>query len=202
MYKYFFCIRSLYGGNYVIPACHLALSLSERLRTRCAAAHTDRGDERRTNRPATSDRLAGRRAETHFTEAIKAAPQDYHAYADRGLVRALDERYEEARSDLTRASDLAPGMPTVEYNWAMYYKLQGQLDGAFAHFQNVLKKEPKNAWTLYGIATIYADRGETDPALDYLERAIAANPAVADAARAQDHFRSFHENARFQKLVQ
>ena len=141
-------------------------------------------------------------AETHFTEAIKAAPQDYHAYADRGLVRALDERYEEARSDLTRASDLAPGMPTVEYNWAMYYKLQGQLDGAFAHFQNVLKKEPKNAWTLYGIATIYADRGETDPALDYLERAIAANPAVADAARAQDHFRSFHENARFQKLVQ
>ena len=55
---------------------------------------------------------------------------------------------------------------------------------------------------MYGIATIYADRGETDPALDYLERAIAANPAVADAARAQDHFRSFHENARFQKLVQ
>ena len=140
-------------------------------------------------------------AETHFTEAIKTAPQDYRAYADRGLVRALDTRYEEARNDLTRASDLAPGIPAVEYNWAMYYKLQGQLDDALTHFQNVLKKEPKNAWTLYGIATIYADRGETDPALDYLERAIAADPTVADAARSQDHFRSFHENARFQKLV-
>ncbi|MDU2417977.1 TPR end-of-group domain-containing protein [Negativicoccus succinicivorans] len=140
-------------------------------------------------------------AETHFTEAIKAAPQDYHAYADRGLVRALAERYEEARNDLIRASDLAPEMPAVEYNWAMYYKLQGQFDGALTHFQNVLKKEPKNAWTLYGIATIYADRGETEPALNYLERAIAADPAVADAARAQDHFRSFHENERFQKLV-
>ena len=140
-------------------------------------------------------------AETHFTEAIKAAPQDYHAYADRGLVRALAERYEEARNDLIRASDLAPEMPAVEYNWAMYYKLQGQLDGALTHFQNVLKKEPKNAWTLYGIATIYADRGETEPALNYLERAIAADPTVADAARSQDHFRLFHENARFQKLV-
>lgn len=140
-------------------------------------------------------------AETHFTEAIKAAPQDYHAYADRGLVRALAERYEEARNDLIRASDLAPEMPAVEYNWAMYYKLQGQLDGALTHFQNVLKKEPKNAWTLYGIATIYADRGETEPALTYLERAIAADPTVADAARSQDHFRLFHENARFQKLV-
>lgn len=140
-------------------------------------------------------------AETQFTEAIKDAPQDYHAYADRGLVRALAERYEEARNDLTRASDLAPGMPAVEYNWAMYYKLQGQLDGALTHFQNVLKKEPKNAWTLYGIATIYADRDETEPALTYLERAIAADPTVADAARSQDHFRSFHENARFQKLV-
>lgn len=140
-------------------------------------------------------------AETHFTKAIKAAPQDYHAYADRGLVRALDGRYEEARNDLTRASDLAPEMPAVEYNWAMYYKLQGQLDGALTHFQNVLKKEPKNAWTLYGIATIYADRGETEPALNYLERAIAADPTVADAARSQDHFRLFHENARFQKLV-
>ena len=140
-------------------------------------------------------------AETHFTEAIKTAPQDYRAYADRGLVRALDTRYEEARNDLTRASDLAPGIPAVEYNWAMYYKLQGQLDDALTHFQNVLKKEPKNAWTLYGIATIYADRGETGPALDYLERAIAADPTVADAARSQDHFRSFHENARFQKLV-
>ncbi len=140
-------------------------------------------------------------AETHFTEAIKDAPQDYRAYADRGLVRALDARYEEARNDLTRASDLAPGIPAVEYNWAMYYKLQGQLDDALAHFQNVLKKEPKNAWTLYGVATIYADRGETDPALDYLERAIAADPTVVDAARSQDHFRSFHENARFQKLI-
>ena len=105
---------------------------------------------RRTpNKPSRNLRPLGGKA-SHFTEAIKAAPQDYHAYADRGLVLALDERYEEARSDLTRASDLAPGMPTVEYNWAMYYKLQGQLDGAFAHFQNVLKKEPKNAWTLYG----------------------------------------------------
>lgn len=140
-------------------------------------------------------------AETHFTEAIKVAPQDYRAYADRGLVRALAERYEEARNDLIHASDLAPGMPAVEYNWAMYYKLQGQLDDALTHFQNVLKKEPKNAWTLYGIATIYADRDETEPALNYLERAIAADPAVADAARAQDHFRSFHENTRFQKLV-
>lgn len=140
-------------------------------------------------------------AETHFTEAINTVPQDYHAYADRGLVRALTERYEEARNDLTRASDLAPGIPAVEYNWAMYYKLQGQLDDALTHFQNVLKKEPKNAWTLYGIATIYADRGETEPALTYLERAIAADPTVADAARSQDHFRLFHENARFQKLV-
>ena len=140
-------------------------------------------------------------AETHFTEAIKVAPQDYRAYADRGLVRALDGRYEEARNDLTRASDLAPGIPAVEYNWAMYYKLQGQLDDALTHFQNVLKKEPKNAWTLYGIATIYADRGETEPALNYLERAMAADPTVADAARSQDHFRLFHENARFQKLV-
>ncbi|MDU5396182.1 MAG: tetratricopeptide repeat protein [Negativicoccus succinicivorans] len=140
-------------------------------------------------------------AEMHFTEAIKAAPQDYRAYADRGLVRALNERYEDARNDLTQAAELAPGMPAVEYNWAMYYKLQGQLDNALAHFQNVLKKDPQNAWTLYGIATIYADRGATEPALDYLERAIATDPTVADAARTQDHFRSFHENARFQKLV-
>jgi len=64
-----------------------------------------------------------------------------------------------------------------------------------------LEKDPSNTWSVYGIATIYADQGEDTKALDWLEKAIKIDPSVKAVAAEQDHFERFHNNRRFKTLV-
>ena len=84
---------------------------------------------------------------------------------------------------------------------AMVYKLQGQLNESKQWFEKVLEKDPSNTWSVYGIATIYADQGDDTKALDWLERAIKIDPSVKSVAAEQDHFERFHNNERFNHLV-
>ena len=84
---------------------------------------------------------------------------------------------------------------------AMVYKLQGQLNESKQWFEKVLKKDPSNTWSVYGIATIYADQGDDTKALDWLEKAIKIDSSVKAVAAEQDHFERFHNNARFKTLV-
>ena len=84
---------------------------------------------------------------------------------------------------------------------AMVYKLQGQLNESKQWFEKVLEKDPSNTWSVYGIATIYADQGDDMKALDWLEKAIKIDPSVKAVAAEQDHFERFHNNERFKQLV-
>ncbi|MDU5216773.1 MAG: hypothetical protein E6193_05305 [Veillonella parvula] len=68
--------------------------------------------------------------------------------------------------------------------------------------EKVLEKDPSNTWSVYGIATIYADQGEDTKALDWLEKAIKIDPSVKSVAAEQDHFERFHNNGRFKTLVE
>ena len=68
-------------------------------------------------------------------------------------------------------------------------------------FEKVLEKDPSNTWSVYGIATIYADQGDDTKALDWLEKAIKIDPSVKAVAAEQDHFERFHNNMRFKTLV-
>ncbi len=77
---------------------------------------------------------------------------------------------------------------------AMVYKLQGgRLNESKEWFERVLEKDPRNTWSVYGIATIYADQGGDDvKALDWLEQAIKIDPSVKAVAAEQDHFMKYH----------
>lgn len=136
-----------------------------------------------------------------YDRAIEADENNFHALADKGLLLSLEGRYAESESYLSRALAIAPDSIAVHYNCAIHHKLQGHLDRAADEFRIVLAAQPKHPWSLYGLATIYADRGETDPALDYLEQAVKADPATADAARTQEHFAAMRELPRFQTIV-
>lgn len=96
----------------------------------------------------------------------------------------------------TAATNAAQTVPQPPPAWreGVTSMQAGNYAAAETHFTEAIKVAPQDY-------RAYADRGETEPALNYLERAMAADPTVADAARSQDHFRLFHENARFQKLV-
>jgi len=60
--------------------------------------------------------------------------------------------------------------------------LQGQLNESKQWFEKVLEKDPSNTWSVYGIATIYADQGDDTKALDWLEKAIKIDPSVKAVA--------------------
>lgn len=136
-----------------------------------------------------------------YDRAIETDGNNFHALADKGLLLSMEGRYEEGESYLHRALAIAPDSIAVHYNYAIHWKLQQQLTKAADEFHIVLASEPHHPWSLYGLATIYADQGQTDIALDYLAQAVAAAPACADAARVQDHFAAMHDLPRFQHIV-
>ena len=84
----------------------------------------------------------------------------------------------------------------------MLYNMQGQLDESAKWFRRVLDVEPHNTWSLYGLATIYADEGHDAEALIWLKRAIETDSTVKSVAREQDHYMRFHNNEKFKQLTQ
>ena len=87
---------------------------------------------------------------------------------------------------------------TTIWPWSISYKVNYKSlnDGSKG-----IRKDPSNTWSVYGIATIYADQGDDTKALDWLEKAIKIDPSVKAVAAEQDHFERFHNNTRFKTLV-
>jgi len=79
--------------------------------------------------------------------------------------------------------------------------LNGDTTKGLADTKKAYDLDPSNTWSVYGIATIYADQGDDTKALDWLEKAITIDPSVKSVAAGQDHFERFHNNTRFKTLV-
>ncbi len=62
----------------------------------------------------------------------------------------------------------------------LYYSRAGQIDKAVGHYMREVEREPSNGDFWMGLASIYEDRGDSERALEVLERAIAAAPDHRD----------------------
>lgn len=132
---------------------------------------------------------------------IASDPNSAEAYSIRGFARALNGNTEQGLIDTKYAYELDTNNVANYYNMAMVYKLAGQLEESKQWFEKVLNKDPRNTWSIYGIATIYADQGDDAKALEWLAMAIKIDSAVKAVAAEQDHFERFHENSVFKSLV-
>jgi tetratricopeptide (TPR) repeat protein len=61
--------------------------------------------------------------------------------------------------------------------------------------------DPNNAWSYYGISTIYADTNQVDLSIEYLKKAIALNPACKTEAKTEYHYDRMRDNPQFMALV-
>lgn len=135
-------------------------------------------------------------------EALAADKDNYKALSTKGIVTAFSGRPDEGAALVKQALSMAPSYTAGYYDLAMALKLGKHYDEAAAAFRKVLEKDPKNTWSWYGIATIYADRHDKKNALINLKKAIAIDPAsVKDAARTQDHFQWLHGDRDFEEMV-
>lgn len=68
--------------------------------------------------------------------------------------------------------------------------------------RSVLGDDPKHDLALYLLAAVFARRGSTVDALDFLGRAIALSPEASTQARTDDDFASLHDEDAFWTLTE
>jgi tetratricopeptide (TPR) repeat protein len=68
--------------------------------------------------------------------------------------------------------------------------------------RSVLGDDPKHDLALYLLAAVFARRGSTADALDFLGRAIALSPEASTQARTNDDFTSLHDEDAFWTLTE
>jgi serine/threonine protein kinase/tetratricopeptide (TPR) repeat protein len=81
-------------------------------------------------------------------------------------------------------------------------RAQGVFDVALEGFERRVRLGAEDPFSRYYAAAVYALRGEAEPALEYLERAMVRHPAFT-AARAliEPEFESLRGDVRFQRLM-
>jgi len=68
--------------------------------------------------------------------------------------------------------------------------------------RSVLGDDPKHDLAFYLLAAVFARRGATAPALEFLGKAIALSPEASTQARTDDDFTSLHDEDAFWSLTE
>lgn len=134
-------------------------------------------------------------------QAIKIDPACYQAYNLKGVSLCFEGDYGSGMPLIQKSVLIKPDYAYGYFNLAIGSKLQKDYANAILWFNKSLTLNPGDAWCYYGIATIYADTGNTEQAFDYLKQAVALNSSVKAVAKQQDHFASYRDNAEFKQIV-
>src|ERR1051326_8125924 len=126
---------------------------------------------------------------------------------EKELTKATDSlrnnKPEDARKHLEKASKAAPAHPDVNYLWGMYYAALSDFLNAKASWEKAIQLSPKHAFSLAALAQIATQTGDYLGAIDYLKRASDAAPSSwrfhEKLAEAYFHQQQFGE-ARTQAL--
>jgi serine/threonine-protein kinase len=82
-------------------------------------------------------------------------------------------------------------------------RANGLFDAALSNFEGRVRLGADDPFTRYYAAAIHALRGEAEPALAFLERALTGQPAFTAARAAiEPEFEGLRSDSRFQRLVQ
>lgn len=101
----------------------------------------------------------------HRTEALRLANQainedgeNYKALSLKGIILAFDISPDEGIPFIEKALSISPSYVQADYDMAVAQKLGRHYDESIVYFQKVLKADPQNTWSYYGIATNFADK--------------------------------------------
>jgi len=140
-------------------------------------------------------RHAYREASTAFEAIIMGYPQE------RGLLDRARVYLELCARESARRP---PAPKTIEERLTAATAALNNDDNAGAEelARSVLGDDPKHDLALYLLAAVFARRGATADALDFLGRAIAQSPEASAQARTDDDFTSLHEEDAFWTLTE
>jgi len=90
------------------------------------------------------------------------------------------ERFDEALAEVENASAAKPSLELELYAATLRAKT-GDFDGAVGHIERLLETKPNDDDLLYNLGVIYGEADRTDESVEFMRRALAANPDNASA---------------------
>jgi Flp pilus assembly protein TadD len=126
-------------------------------------------------------------AARHFQASVALRPESAAAHFNLGTALAQAGRFEASAAALRNALERRPDYAAAHSNLGRVLLAQGHAGDALKHLQEAEKLEPRNVFTLIGLADAYAGRGAFDLAIEMLDRAarLPVTPEAANEIRAK-----------------
>ncbi|HXK00827.1 MAG TPA: tetratricopeptide repeat protein [Verrucomicrobiae bacterium] len=155
-----------------------------------------------------------------YQQAVKLNPQYHEAVNNIGTIYYTKKNYRRAISQYRRALKIAPEQASIHSNLGMAYFARNQMEPAVEEFRTALKLDPEvfehhssygvllqersvadRAKYHYWMATLYAQGGRTDLALQYLRKAIEEGYKERKKLAEDPAFASMREMPEFKQLL-
>ncbi|MGB9613178.1 MAG: tetratricopeptide repeat protein [Candidatus Margulisiibacteriota bacterium] len=129
--------------------------------------------------------------------AVKAHPNDPHAYFDLAITMAYTNNLQEGWNNLKKTVEIdpnfrkkgldlyikkvteSPGDWRLRFRLAFAYYFNDKKTEAIRELENVLKIDPYNVWAYGYIALIYGEMNEIDKALEATQKGLKIDSNVA-----------------------
>jgi tetratricopeptide (TPR) repeat protein len=115
-----------------------------------------------------------------MTRAIEALPTNAEYFAARGLMLLEDGVLDGAHEDFRQALALFPYEMLAHYGCGVIAYRSEEWDAALNHFTHAFHAQTERPETLYYLALVYHQRGETANAVNLMGRALALFEQVGD----------------------
>ena len=115
-------------------------------------------------------------AEASLRDAIQLQPIYPEALGNLGLMYAIQDQPETARTWFEQAVEVAPGNAVALGNLGAFYLNTGAIDEAIALLTRAVEADPQYVDALANLAQAYVNNDELIRARDYAQRALQINP--------------------------
>ncbi|HXA51957.1 MAG TPA: tetratricopeptide repeat protein [Candidatus Acidoferrum sp.] len=160
------------------------------------------------------------KAQKCYEQAIKLRPNYHEAVNNLGTIYYAKKSYRRAISQYRRALKIAPDQASVHSNLGTAYFARNQLDLALQAFRKALELDPDvfehhssygvmlqersvadRAKFHYSMATLYANQGRNDLAIQYLRKALEEGFKERKKLTEEPAFAALRELPEFKQLL-
>jgi tetratricopeptide (TPR) repeat protein len=135
-----------------------------------------------------------------YQQAITLNPTLLEARNNLGHLYVRLNRVVEAIAEFRAALALAPGYAIARNNLGSAYLMAGQEHLAIQEFLEAVRLDGTYVTPYYNLASVYARRGDTEPAMIFLTKALAMDPAVLSWVDEDVDFAGVRDSPQFQRL--
>src|SRR6266496_1093309 len=121
--------------------------------------------------------LEGDEVVISYPEEADAKKDEAARLADRAVKRANEGNYEKAIGIYKRVLELQPSFHSARRDLAMAYMEIGDVESATNHLIEVLRLDPKDAWSWVVLANLYIrEKADPDTGEKFLRKALELQP--------------------------